>query len=478
MKTLSDTSAERSVLAGLITYGSLIYQEISTLDVTDNTFVLDSNRTIFKCVKKILESHDNVKPDIPLIYSAAAELGVKYWFQKEEEVQYLSAIIDLPIQQENVILLCKKIKKLEIIRNIIERLKNTENDLYQFSGTENINDIFGVIENSIINCASFLSVDELGTTLLSEGIEQHFAELENNPIDQVGVSTGFPVWDEAIGGGLRPSSVNVIAARPKVGKSTLCLNIAKHISELNIPVLILDTEMSKIDSWNRLISSISQIENKQIETGKYTLDKNKKTQIHEAISKVKSLPIYYTSIADQSLETQLSLIKRWIITTVGLTNEGKANNCVIIYDYLKIMTESEIKDVKEHQAIGFVVSGLINFAKKYNLPVLAFVQMNRDGINREDTGTVSLSDRILWFCSSLSIFKVKSQEEIDKDGIQNGNRKLKPLECRYGPGIDYLDYINCYFNKRISRITELKTRYELEKDRKEQEVLSQLHQTQ
>lgn len=478
MKSLSDSNAERGILAGLIKYGSVVYHDVATLDLLDTSFTLDSNKTIFKCLEKIFKENENIKPDIPLIYSAATELGVKHWFKKDEEVQYLSAIIDLPIQQENIVVLCRKIKKLEIIRNIIERLKNTENDLYQFSGTENINDIFGVIENSIINCASFLSVDELGTTLLSEGIEAYFTELENNPVNQVGVSTGFPIWDEAIGGGLRPSSVNVIAARPKVGKSTLCLNIAKHISELNIPVLILDTEMGKQDSWNRLISSISQIENKQIETGKYITDTKKKAQVQEAISKVKSLPIYYTSIADQPLETQLSLIKRWIITTVGLTNEGKANSCVIIYDYLKIMTEGEIKNVKEHQAIGFIVSGLINFAKKYNLPILAFVQMNRDGINREDTGTVSLSDRILWFCSSLSIFKTKSQEEIDKDGIQNGNRKLKPLECRYGPGIDYLDYINCYFNKRISKIIELKTKYELDKERKEQEALSQFSQSQ
>lgn len=471
MKTLSDSNAERGILSGLIKYGSIIYQEISTLSLEDTSFTLDSNRTIFKCLDKILKEHENIKPDIPLIYSAATDLGLKHWFTKDEEVQYLASVIDLPVIKDNVIVYTKRVKKLEILRNIIDKLKNTENNLFQFTGNENINQIFGVIEEGIIDCASFLSTEDMGVSVLYEGIEEHFKGLEDNPIDQLGISTGFPIFDEAIGGGLRPSSVNVIAARPKVGKSTLCLNIANHIASLNIPVLIMDTEMSKIDSWNRLVSAISQIDNKQVETGKYIKQSSSKTKVVEAIKKVKTLPIHYCSIADQSLETQISLIKRWIITTIGLTNEGKAKSSVIIYDYLKIMTADEIKNAKEHQAIGFLVSSLINFAKKYNIPILAFVQMNRDGINREDTGTVSLSDRILWFCSSLSIFKVKSQEEVDRDGVENGNRKLIPLECRYGPGLSQLDYINCSFNKNISKIKELKTKFELDKERKQREFL-------
>lgn len=471
MKTLSDSNAERGILAGLIQYGSLIYQEISTITLEESSFTLDSNKAIFKCLIKILKEHDNIKPDLPLIYSAATDLGLKHWFHKDEEVQYLASVIELPILKENVIVYSRRVKKLEILRNIIEKLKNTETNLYQFTGNENLNKIFGVIEDSIIDCTSFLSTEEMGVSILHEGIDEHFQLLENNPIEQIGISTGLPLFDEAIGGGLRPGSVNVICARPKVGKTTLCLNIARHIASLNVPVLIMDTEMSKTDSWTRLVSSISQIDNKQIETGKYINTASSKTQVSDAIKKIKTLPIHYCSIADQTLDTQLSLIKRWIITTVGLTNEGKSKPCVIIHDYLKIMTQHEIQNVKEHQAIGFLVSALINFAKKYNTPMLTFVQMNRDGINREDTGTVSLSDRILWFCSSLSIFKVKSQEEIDRDGLENGNRKLIPLECRYGPGLGQLDYINCAFNKKISKITELKTKFELDRERKRQEFL-------
>jgi len=58
-----------------------------------------------------------------------------------------------------------------------------------------------------------------------------------------GIPTGFPRYDSCIGGGFRRGTVNVVGARPKVGKSTFCLNVAKNVSFAGIPVLYLDTEM-------------------------------------------------------------------------------------------------------------------------------------------------------------------------------------------------------------------------------------------
>lgn len=464
-----DVNSEQAVLAGLMKYGSYAFNEISGLDLSDASFTQDSHRVIYRCLDKIFKEHDDIKPDVPLIYSAAVDLGVKYFFQKDEEVQYLGSLFDFPVEENNVTAFAKRIRKLQIVRNVLDRLANVDNKLRTFTGDESIHDIFGTIEESIIDCASFLSAEDMPVSLLSDGMEEHFQEIEENPIEQVGISTSFSIYDEAIGGGLRKGSVNIIAARPKVGKSTLAVNIAKHIASLGIPVLYLDTEMSKIDSWTRMIAAISQVENKIVETGAYTKFTSDKERVHKAIQTIKKLPFFYTSIAGQSLETQISIIKRWIITNVGLQPDGLAKPCVIIYDYLKIMDEAEIKNVAEHQAVGFLVQSLINFAKKYMIPVLSFVQMNRDGINREDTGTISLSDRILWFCSSLAIFKAKTNDEIDKDGPENGNRKLKVLDCRYGPGMEQMDYVNCNFNKSISKISEGKTHYELLKEHKKQE---------
>jgi hypothetical protein len=154
-------------------------------------------------------------------------------------------------------------------------------------------------------------------------------------------------------------------------------------------------------------------------------------------------------------------MKRWIVKEVGLNSDGTAKPCVIFYDYLKLMDSQGIgQDMKEYQVLGFMMTSLHNFACKYQIPIVAFVQLNRDGITKETTDTASGSDRIIWLCSNFTIFKRKSDEEIAEDGVDSGNRKLIPVISRHGPGIEENDYINCHMKGWCAKIIEGKTRIE------------------
>ena len=120
-------------------------------------------------------------------------------------------------------------------------------------------------------------------------------------------------------------------------------------------------------------------------------------------------------------------------------------------------------DIKEYQMLGFMLTSLHNFAVRYSIPILAFMQVNREGITKESTDIASGSDRIIWLCSNFSVFKHKSPEEIAEDGgYESGNRKLKVLVTRHGAGMDENDYINCHFKGTVGRITEGDTKFEVE----------------
>ena len=106
---------------------------------------------------------------------------------------------------------------------------------------------------------------------------------------------------------------------------------------------------------------------------------------------------------------------------------------------------------------------------KYDVPCLSFVQLNRDGITRESTDVVSGSDRLIWLCTSFSIFKLKSEEEVAEDGIENGNRKLVPVVGRHGPGLDDGDYISMNMFGNIGKISEGQTRNELHNNARSRE---------
>jgi len=200
----------------------------------------------------------------------------------------------------------------------------------------------------------------------------------------------------------------------------------------------------------------------EMETGQFSTQKLKAQKLRELGKKNKDIPYYHKNVGGRAFEDQMSIMRRWIARTVGLNDQGKANDCVIIYDYLKLMDAAEIKgDMKEFQVLGFMMTTLHNFALRYEVPVLTFIQLNRDGITKESTDTASGSDRVIWLCSNFTIYKQKSDEEIAKDGEENGNRKMVPVIARHGEGLEDGDYINILMRGKYAKLIEGKTAYEL-----------------
>lgn len=460
---LCDPSAERAVLSGILGYGEDVFLDVNDI-IQESAFTIDSNQIIYKCCKHILSNDQNIKTiDLASIYSAAQELGVSHILSQKEEAQHLKAIQDFPVIKDNVRKFAAKIRKLEIARSLHKELEDVQEKLLDITGSETISNILGIAEDSVFNFSTSLSnAGENNPKIISDKIDEYIEFLQTNKVDQIGISTGFPVYDQSIGGGLRRGTINVIGARPKVGKTLLSDNIGLHIAKQNIPVLNMDTEMNKEDHIHRLLAMSTEIEINKIETGLFSESPIYLKKIEEAVNILKTAPIYHKSIAGVPFEEQLAIMRRWLVKEVGLNDDGSAKECVIIYDYLKLMDSAGIsQDLKEYQVLGFMMTALHNFAVKYKVPILSFIQLNRDGITKETTDSASGSDRIIWLCSNFSIFKRKSDEEIAEDGGKSGNRKLIPVISRHGGGLDDNDYINCHMKGWCAKITEGQTKLEI-----------------
>jgi len=462
MMILCDTAAERAVLAGICSYGENAYLDIADI-IQESTFTVDSNGVIFRCLKRLCENEHRPTIDIASIYSAAQELGVSHLLAKKDEAQHLKAILDFPVSLDNVRKFAAKIRKLEIARLLRKQLETAADKILEINGSESITSILGIAEDTIFNFSSLLNDTDNNPVHVAKDIDNYIKDLVENPIDQIGIPTGFPVYDQSIGGGFRKGTVNVIAARPKTGKTLLADNIGFHIAnKLKIPVLNMDTEMNVKDHINRILAMMTETEISTIETGKFASSPDQKNKLSNASNELKETPLFYKTIAGKAFEEQLALMRRWLVKEVGLNEDGTAKQCLVVYDYIKLMDSAGIsQDMKEYQILGFMMTALHNFAVRYQIPILAFVQLNRDGITKESTDTASGSDRIIWLCSNFSIFKRKSDEEIAEDGPSNGNRKLLPLVSRHGGGLDDNDYINCHMKGWCAKITEGSTRLEL-----------------
>lgn len=456
---LQDLASERAVLAALCQYGLDCYLEIDFVDA--DHFTDDMNQLLFHCIHKSVS--ENSKVELASILSAANSLGVHESINNKQEISFIRSLFNFPIHKENAKSHAVKIAKLKLARDLKKTLKACEKDLDATNGDEDVMDLISKVEAPILDAtADIYQSSNKKTEIIGEDIDDYIEYLSENVSDNVGIPTGFPRYDAAIGGGLRRKCVDLIAARPKVGKSMFGDAVAMNVSRIGVPVLMLDTEMSKEDHLNRMLANLSGVDINKISTGKFTENPLEKEKVEKAAQELKDIPYHYISIAGQSFENILALMRKWIYQHVGFDEAGVTNDCLIVYDYLKLMgSEGISSSMQEYQVLGFQITQLHNFMVKYDVPCLSFVQLNRDGITKESTDVVSGSDRLIWLCTSFSIFKMKSEEEIAEDKIENGNRKLVPVVARHGCGLDDGDYISMNMFGSIGKLAEGRTRNEL-----------------
>ena len=470
MSELSHTVAEKAVLAGLIQHGKDAFIDIDGI-VHEGSFTLEENQIVWGCLKKLFEDSETV--DLPTLYGAAKTINLDSVFMERVPKDYYKRLESINIELGNVKHQALNLAKFDVARQVDRTASQIKTKIREISGDETISEIISIGETPFFDFVSNLEGQvENRPQDIGEDIDEYVQLLIDNPKEMMGISTGFPRFDKSLGGGLRRGGVDLIAARAKTGKSLFADSVALHVAgKLGIPVLMLDTEMSREDHIHRLLANMCDVPINDISTGKFGASSGLQERIREGAETLKSLPYKYITIAGTSFDETLSIMRRWLKKDVGYDENGVSNPCLVIYDYLKLTSASQMKDMQEFQALGYQVQQLVNFAIKESIPCLSFVQLNRDGITRETEDAISGSDRFTWYCQSATIFKKKSEEELAEDGGVSGNTKLVPLIARHGGGLaNDFDYINTHLNGEYGRIDEGFTKSEyLLADKKKKE---------
>lgn len=452
---LQDSGMERAVLAGVTTYGSDCFFEVEDIiGIAD--FYWPCNQELFKILAHLVHQDDTKTFDIPSIQAAAKILGHDDFASGGKHSDYLTDIIDeVGLSKDNIRSLVVSVYKLSLARRGWLAAKTVQNNLQKVTGAEDVDSIIGQIEEPIFEFTGQIMSQGAGVVSLGQQFKNVMTTLAETPQDIIGLPTGFPAWDSAIGGGFRPATVNVVGARPKQGKSFFCMNVSRNVAENGIPVLYLDTELTSDTQLHRLTSLVSGVDLDHIETGKFVSNPHESEALWGCQEHMEGLPIDHFSVAGLAPHAIMSIARRWLSKKVGFTSSGSAKPCLIVYDYLKLMDDGGFKkNLQEYQLLGFLVTALHNFAVKFKLPVLATVQLNRDGVEKEGAEVVSGSDRIVWLCSNFSILKQKIQTELNEDPPSNGTKKLVVTDTRYGPGMESGEYINVNDNLSVGKLSE------------------------
>ena len=465
--SLSDPASERGLLASICVFGADAYHDVADL-TSVRSFTIDSNQALWRCIEHAFEASPDTRIDVPTILSSARALALDRFFEQPSELQHLRAILNTAVHSENGRRLAARLWKLDYARQAKQRMLEGAEALERVTGNESIDRIFSLVESPLLELsAQVAGANSQGPALMGEGAKEYAQHLMDHPRELMGISTGFLRYDRSIGGGIRPGSLDVIGARMKIGKTQVVDNIGAYIaSHENVPVLNIDTEMTVEEHHHRVLANLSGVPVRDIETGAAGRNPVTRRKVLEAADRLKAMPYHYVSVIGWPFEQILATIRRWVLRTVGLNENGKANPCVVIYDYLKLTSAEDLNtNMAEHQLLGFICQSLKAFTGRYGVGCICFVQLNRDGIDREDSGAVSGSDRIAMYASSLTIFKKKTDEEraeASEDELKY-THKMIPVLSRHGEGLPDGDYINLQADYKHGRITEGPTKYELER---------------
>ena len=202
--------------------------------------------------------------------------------------------------------------------------------------------------------------------------------------DNVGgkIKLGFPKLDAMLGG-LRPGSLNILAARPSMGKSALAINMAANVAANQNPVAIFSLEMSKQEIASRLMSSSMSKPVSEIIYSHKMSDSDRK-QIDHALAKLSEFPIYIDDNSDTNPVTMKSKL------TQLFADPKKAPRLVVI-DYLQLMTMPGSGGRSRNEEVTAISRSLKILAKEFNIPFIALSQLSRGAAQRDDH-TPQLSD--------------------------------------------------------------------------------------
>jgi replicative DNA helicase len=190
-------------------------------------------------------------------------------------------------------------------------------------------------------------------------------------------------------GGLHPSDLVILAARPSMGKSSLACNIAFDVarnyawepqpdgSKKTVRggvVAFFSLEMAAEQLAMRLLAEASGVSGDRLRKGE--IDASEFGRVRDAALEIQEAPLYIDATGGISM-AKLAARARRLKRMVGLD--------LLIVDYLQLVTISDMsRNDNRVQEVSAVTGGLKALAKELSIPVIALAQLSRQVENRED----------------------------------------------------------------------------------------------
>jgi replicative DNA helicase len=364
--------AERSVLGSILIENQAINRAQEIL--RDSDFYRDTHRKIYKVMENLSERA-----------TAIDEITLKEELARTGELEsvggpaYIASLADGVPSPKNIEYYARIVKEKSILRGLISSASGILTDCYR--AEDEVEEILDRAESSIFRIAQdSLSVGFQPIRGIAEASLKVIEELSKSHSMITGLATGYARLDEYTAG-LQKSDLIVVAARPAMGKTTFCLNVAQNAAlGENRRVGIFSLEMAREQLFLRMLCSLGRIDAHLLRTGRLSKEDWKK--LTEAFARLSGAPIFIDDTAGIGVMEMRAKARR-------LKSEHGLD--LLVIDYLQLI-RGRGRAENRTQEISEISRSLKELAKELQIPVIAVSQLSRAPETRPGDRRPQLSD--------------------------------------------------------------------------------------
>lgn len=412
--------AEQAVLGSMLLERAAVERAAEILKAED--FYRDAHRTIFEAIVSLTDRDEPVDA-----ITLSDELRSRDQFDAVGGQMYLLILMEAPSTAANIEYYAKLVEEKSILRRLVDAGSQIQGLAHsEFTAIDDVVDraeqiVFSVGQRRMGQY--FFPIRPLLDEELDR-LETRYATKAPN----AGRATPFGDLDYMTGG-MQPSDLIIIAARPSMGKTTLAVQICQHIAlHEKLPAALFSLEMSKEQLVTRMICSEAKVDAHRLRTG--YLHQDDWQRVGEGISRLAEAPIYIDDTPDISAMEMRAKCRR-LKAEHGLG--------VVMIDYMQLM-RSHKKTENRNQELSEIARACKTLARELKVPVIALSQLSRAVEARTDkrpmlsdlreSGAIEAEADLVIFIYRESYYKRKdamaADEELNADS--RGLEIMDPTE--------------------------------------------------
>jgi replicative DNA helicase len=254
-------------------------------------------------------------------------------------------------------------------------------------------------------------------------VNDHLETMFERNSSITGVATGYHDLDELLSG-LQPSTLNIVGARPAMGKTAFALGIATHVAQTtNQPVLVFSLEMGHAELAQRILSAEARVDSQKLRTGRLT--ESDWSKVGRAIGRLE-VPLF--------LDDNPSITVMEIRAKARRIKQKHGALALIVIDYLQLMTGSSTAENRQLE-VSEMSRNLKILARELQVPIIALSQLSRGLEARSDkrpmladlreSGSLEQDADVVMFIYRDEVYHPDSQEK--------GSAEIIVAKHRSGP---------------------------------------------